>query len=189
VADWPDFDPRGLLEALVGHGVDFVVVGGVAVVLHGSARLTDDLDISYSRDRGNLEALGVTLVGLNARPVGMDDDLPFAPDARTLEKVTILTLETDAGRIDLLAEPPGAPRYTSLKKHATKAQLGKVSVSVASIADMMAMKTASDRLIDRADLAELEAIARVARGVPPKDSFGNLPADQIRGIRENDGDD
>ena len=61
-AIWPgEFDPGELLRRLVAAGVDFVVIGGIAAVLHGSARLTRDLDIVFAPDAGNLEALARVL--------------------------------------------------------------------------------------------------------------------------------
>ena len=87
--NWPDFNPEALLRRLVAHGVDFVIVGGMAMVLHGSARLTRDLDICYSVDPANLEALGAAMVKLGARLRGVSEDLPFVPDARTLRRTTI----------------------------------------------------------------------------------------------------
>jgi hypothetical protein len=51
-ADFP-----GLLSVLCRGNVDFIVVGGVAATVHGSARLTQDLDVVYSRDPENLRRL------------------------------------------------------------------------------------------------------------------------------------
>ena len=74
-----EFDPTRLLRALVDGQVDFVVIGGVAAVLHGSARNTFDLDICFASDPSNLEALGATLVGLEARLRGVSEPVPFVP--------------------------------------------------------------------------------------------------------------
>ncbi len=54
-------DVQRLLDALSAAGVDFVVVGGVALVLRGSSRLTLDLDLCYARDRDNLRRLAAAL--------------------------------------------------------------------------------------------------------------------------------
>jgi len=86
VANWPDFRPIALIGALVRAGVDFVVIGGVAVVVQASPRFTRDLDISYATDTANLERLGTLLVALAARCRGVDEDVPFTPDARTLRR-------------------------------------------------------------------------------------------------------
>jgi hypothetical protein len=63
-AEWPDLDVEEMLRRLVAAGVDFVVVGGIAMILLGSSRLTRDLDIVFATDDANLESLGGVLVGL-----------------------------------------------------------------------------------------------------------------------------
>jgi predicted nucleotidyltransferase len=158
---WADFQPRELIARLTARGVDFVVVGGYAALLHGSPRLTQDLDISYSLDVTNLHALGEVLIALEARLYGIDDDVPFVPDARALSQVSLLTLDTSAGKLDLLASPEGAPPYAKLREHATRADIGGVVVHVASVQDLIAMKEAAGRAKDRGDIAELEAIQRL----------------------------
>ena len=66
VYDWPEFRPRALLERLVAAHVDFVVIGGLARILHGGATITRDLDITYASSRENLDRLGAALVALAA---------------------------------------------------------------------------------------------------------------------------
>jgi hypothetical protein len=156
-----DFDPEELLRRLTAAGVDFVVVGGIAATLHGSRRLTDDLDICYATDAENLEALGAVLMGLNARLWGVEEPLPFVPDAQTLSRVQLLTLETDAGRLDVMTRPDGSPPYEELRAGAERMELGGGPALVASIDHLIAMKQASDRDQDRADVATLEAARRL----------------------------
>ena len=102
VASWTDFRPRLLLADLVEGGVDFVVIGGVAVILHAQPRFTKDLDVCYGTDAANLERTGAVLTALHARLRGIDEDVPFVADARALRQTQILTLTTDHGDIDLL---------------------------------------------------------------------------------------
>jgi len=109
VADWSDFRPADLLGVLVAHGVDFVVVGGLAAVLHGSSRITQDLDVIYSPEPANLEILGQALLELDAKLYGIAEDVPFVPDARTLAQTEILTLATRLGKLDLLLVHRGLP--------------------------------------------------------------------------------
>jgi hypothetical protein len=152
-----------ILRRLVARGVDFVVIGGIAGVLHGSSRATFDLDVCFATDRANLDALGEVLVGLDARLKGVRERVPFVPDAATLRKVAVLTLDTAAGELDVLAKPSGAPRYDALRRRAERYDLGGFSVLVASIDDLIAMKQATDRPKDRADVDELETIRRLRR--------------------------
>lgn len=159
----PDFDPGVLLKRLVEGGVDFVVVGGVAATLHGSATFTQDLDISYAPDEANLDRLGNVLVALGARLRGVTDDVPFVPDGRTLRRTRILTLETPEGLIDLLAQPDGGPAYAHLRERAERESIAGVEVSFASLDDLIAMKKAAGRPKDLVAVEELEAIRRLRR--------------------------
>lgn len=160
-AIWPPLDVRELLTRLTSAGVDFVIIGGIAVVLLGSARTTRDLDIVFAADRNNLDLLGEVLVGLNASLRGVHDDVPFVPDGATLDRVALLTLTTSAGWLDVHRRPDGAPPFNRLKRNAERIDLGDMTVLVASIDDMIAMKRAAGRLQDQADVAELEAIRRI----------------------------
>lgn len=161
--EWPEFRPEDLLRALVAHGVDFVVVGGLALVFHGSTRITQDLDICHSTEPANLHALGETLIELEARLFGIEADVPFVPDARTLERTEILTLSTRLGKLDLLAQPSGAPPYSELRARAEVIAVGSFAIRVAGPDHLIAMKRAAGRTKDLADIEELEAIADIRR--------------------------
>ena len=161
-----DFDVLVLLRSLTERGVDFVVIGGIAAVLHGSPRVTQDLDISFATDPGNLEALGATLRSLDARLSGAPADLPSTPDADALRRVMVLTLETAHGRLDVLAAPSGAPPYPELRARADRYDVGGFHVLVAAIDDLIAMKRATNRPTDLADVVELEAIRERRRTRP-----------------------
>jgi hypothetical protein len=150
-----------MLGMLTARGVDFVLVGGYAAVLHGSPRVTRDLDICYATDHENLRAVAKVLEELNARPAGVVENVPFVPDERALSKVELLTLETDLGRLDLLAAPAGSPGYDRLRARAARYEIGGFLVKVAEIEDLLAMKAAAGRPKDLADIVELEAIARL----------------------------
>jgi hypothetical protein len=159
-----EFRPRGLLDHLTGHGVDFVIVGGIAAVLHGSERNTFDLDICPAQDSANLDALGTALVEIDARLRGIEDDVPFIPDGRSLAGIEILTLSTSLGPLDIIVRPYGSPPYSALRRRATRMQTGtEAAVLVASIDDLIAMKRESDRPKDRDDVERLEALSRLSR--------------------------
>jgi len=168
VASWPDFRPTALIGALVQAEVDFVVIGGVAVVVQASPRFTRDLDISYATDTTNLERLGELLVSLNARLRDVEDDVPFAPDARTLRQTEMLTLSTRDGDLDLLADPPGSPGYASLRRHADVVELDGAPVPIASLEDLIAMKRAAGRPQDELDIESLEVARSRIRGARRK---------------------
>ncbi|HEY5428313.1 MAG TPA: hypothetical protein VIK04_04295 [Solirubrobacteraceae bacterium] len=159
-------DAAAILGALVAGGVDFVVIGGIAAVLHGSAQATFDLDICFSSERPNLRSLGAVLVGLGARLRGAEDAAEFVPDARTLRRVEVLTMVTDAGELDVLARPAGSPGYPALRHHADEFELNGLTVPVACIEDLITMKRAAGRPKDLAAVAELEAIRELRREGP-----------------------
>jgi len=164
VASWPEtFEPDALVSRLAVAQVDFVVVGGVAVIAQGYVRLTRDLDIVYARTQRNLDRLGDVLVALHARLRDVREDVPFVPDGRMLRRTEILTLATDHGWLDLLAVPAGAPPYADLRAGADMIEIADVTVAVASIGDLLAMKRAANRPRDIADIEALEAIARLRR--------------------------
>lgn len=161
--EWPDLDVEEILRRLTSAGVDFVVIGGMALVLSGSARLTRDLDIAFAADPTNLEALGAVLTGLDAKLREIDEDIPFVADARTLANVRLLTLTTSAGWLDVHREVDGSPPYETLRRNANRVKLGEFAVLVASPHDLIAMKRAAGRPQDTADIAELETILRLRR--------------------------
>lgn len=154
------FEP--LVAALTAAGVRFVVVGGVAVVLHGHPRFTADLDIALDLTADNpsraIEAL--TAAGLApVLPVEADD---FAnPEIRTRwvaeRHLMVFTLADPADpfrRVDLFAEDP-IP-FEDLWTRAQPVTLGTISVRVASIDDLITMKRAAGRTQDMADVEALE---------------------------------
>ena len=156
----PEFSPSGLLRRLVQAEIDFVVIGGVAVIVQASPRFTKDLDICYSTEPANLDRLGDVLVALGAKLRGVEEDLPFIPDARTLRRAQMLTLTTPAGDIDLLVNPAGSPTYQVLRRNANRIDLDGLNVRVASIDDLIAMKRAAGRPQDLVDLESLEIARR-----------------------------
>ncbi len=159
----PEFRPLELLARLVEGGVDFVIVGGYAMVVHGSAAITRDLDVCYAADQPNLDRLGTTLIALEAGLSGVAEAVPFVPDGRTLRRTQILTLVTSAGRLDLLRAPDGAPGYAVLAERALRVELEEMTIKVASLEDLIAMKRAAGRPKDLLAVEELEAIQRILR--------------------------
>lgn len=156
-----DLDAERILGLLTARGVDFIVIGGIAAVLHGSSRTTQDLDICFATDDANLSALGKVLIELEARLRGVPDDVPFVPDGDTLRRVEVLTLETTAGDFAVLARPDGAPPYARLRQNADRYDVGAFAVLVAAIDDLIAMKRAAGRPKDLTDVEELTTIARL----------------------------
>jgi hypothetical protein len=137
-----DFDPRSILETLVRHQVDFVLIGGLAGVALGSAYQTSDVDIAYERSVANLERLASALVELGATLRGAPKNLRSQLDARTLATGSNFTFDTRYGSLDMLAEPAGAPPYEKLRDAAEKLDVRGFVLAVSSIDHLIAMKEA-----------------------------------------------
>lgn len=159
----PELRLAALLRRLSEGGIDYVVVGGVAVAVQGYGRSTKDLDITYATDPANLEALGEVLVAAKARLRGVPEDVPFVPDGRTLKRTQILTLDTVDGGLDLLVDPSGAPSYGAMRSRADVIELDGIQVRVVGLDDLLSMKRAAGRPQDLADIEALEVARRETR--------------------------
>lgn len=154
-----DFDPLPLLEALGRHGVDFVVVGGVAGSAHGSAYPTYDLDVAYERSAENLERLAAALRELRATLRGAPPGLPFQLDAETLRQGANFTFTTAHGDLDILSHLDGAPSYAALKAAGMVADVRGATVVVASLDHLIAMKEAAGRTKDKLMATEYRVLS------------------------------
>jgi hypothetical protein len=153
------YDPGPILEALADANVDFVLIGGLAGIAHGSSYPTYDLDVMYSRERPNLERLANLLKQIGATPRGAPKDLPFVLDARTLEEGGNFTFDTPHGAFDILAYPSGAPNYDELKTAADEVEFAGRRIRVASLDHLIAMKDAAGREKDRLMATEYRVLA------------------------------
>jgi hypothetical protein len=154
------FRPRTLLETLVAHRVDFVLIGGMAGVVHGSSYPTYDVDIAYARDDENLERLAAALRDLSATLRGAPADVPFILGAETLRVGAHFTFSTPHGPLDVLADPDGAPSYPVLKRESgTPVDVEGTPVHVASLDHLIAMKEASGRVKDKLMATEYRTLA------------------------------
>ena len=154
-----DFDPGPIFRALEKHGVDFVVVGGLAGLAHGSRYPTDDTDVAYGRARENLERLAAALTELGATLRGAPPDVPFLLDAVSLANGANFTFDTRVGSFDILGDPAGAPRYEELRGDGVDATLFGVRVRVASLDHLIAMKEAAGRPKDLLMASEYRVIS------------------------------
>jgi hypothetical protein len=152
------FSPTAQIQTLVRHEVRFVIVGGVASNVLGSPSVTHDLDVCYDRRPDNLARLAAALVEMEATLRGVDDDVPFLLDARTLAAGDCFTFSTKFGPFDILGTPSGSAGYDDLRSRAAPADFGGFSVWVVSLDDLMAMKRAAGRAKDRIELEVLGAL-------------------------------
>jgi hypothetical protein len=152
-----EFRPRELLEVLDRHGVRYVLVGGLAAVLHGAPHMTTDLDIVPEDGRRNLEQLSDALAEVEARirVSGAPGGVAFDHSADFLGRIRIWNLTTSLGDLDISFEPSGTRGFDDLRKSAVIMSVGGVDVPVASLADVIRSKEAADRPRDRAVLPVL----------------------------------
>jgi hypothetical protein len=153
------FEPLDALEVLVKHRVRFVVIGGFAAQLLGSPLLTQDVDVCYARDDDNLERMAAALNELGARLRGAPGDVPFVLNTKALRMGDHFTFDTEAGALDILGHPSGAPGgFEELDPAAETFDLGTFTVKVASIDELIRMKRAAGRPKDLAAVEELGAL-------------------------------
>lgn len=155
----PPLDVRPLLQALLDHGVDFVLIGGLAGLAHGSSYPTYDLDVAYSRERQNIVRMTAALRDIGVRLRGAPPDPPFVLDEKTIENRSNFTFETDLGHFDILGHVDGAPSYEGLRSRSSVTMIEGVEVLVASIDDLISMKRAANRTKDKLMFLEYVEIA------------------------------
>ncbi|WP_309718648.1 DUF6036 family nucleotidyltransferase [Armatimonas sp.] len=161
---------RRILALLTEAKIDFVVVGGLAMVLLGTDTVTGDVDISFALDEPNREKLATAVRHLNPRLLGFNPTAGFELTAARLARVRFLNLTTDLGQIDLLPLPSGLDSYEGLKARSMELDMDEFTVRVASIDDLIAMKRAAGRVKDQAHLLELQALKRLlAEGLESDD--------------------
>lgn len=156
-------DLRALLTPLLRHGVDFVMVGGMAGLSHGSSYPSYDLDIVYARDRENIERLVEALREIGVRLRGAPADLPFLLDAKTIENGSNFTFVTPHGDFDILGHADGMPRYEELRADASVRDILGLDIRVASIQHLIAMKRAANRPKDKVAVEEYIGLAELER--------------------------
>jgi hypothetical protein len=156
-----EFDPQALLRQLATGGVEFVLVGGLAMSAHGSAYVTSDLDVCYARTPQNLDALAGALAPLHPVLRGAPAGLPFRLDALTLKAGLNFTLTTDRGDIDLLGEMSGIGGYEKALAMSEERTVFGRTIRLLSLDGLIAAKKAAGRAKDRLHLLELEELKKL----------------------------
>jgi predicted nucleotidyltransferase len=156
-----DLDIRGLLQELAREGVDFLIIGGVAVGYHGHVRATKDVDVVPSPDSTNLERLARVLGRLEATVEGAEEfeagELPDPLDPEVLSKGGNWVLSTRLGRIDVMQWIGDHPLWEKLSPAAIEDEIGGLTIKVVSYDDLVALKELAGRPEDLTDLQRLRA--------------------------------
>lgn len=151
-------DFKKVIEALAGERVAFVIIGGLALVIQGSSRVTNDLDLCYARDRENLRRLSRALAPFHPTLRGFPPELPFIWDEQTLWSGLNFTLHTDLGEVDLLGDVPGVGGFDEVCKGSEEIELYGARVSILGLDALERAKRAAGRAKDLFDLSEIAQI-------------------------------
>ena len=147
-------------------GLDYVIIGGVALVMHGVVRLTADLDLMAALDRGNLQKLIDAMADLGYRP-----RIPEPPSAlldpekrrfwreeKNMEVFSFYAPAKPLALVDIMVHAP--VDYSQIRSNAVFMSLGPLRVPVVSIDDLIRLKRVSSRPQDLEDIKSLEAIKK-----------------------------
>lgn len=159
-------NPELVFHLLITEKVDVVLVGGLAAVAHGVVHLTNDMDFCYDPVWPNLTRLVQALKTVHPRlRVGSLTDeeselLPFQWDERVLRDTELLTLQTDAGSLDLMQSVPGVGPYADVRAASVPLELYGVYMFTLDLPGLIATKRVAARPKDLAALPHIEMALR-----------------------------
>lgn len=157
-----------LLKTLSDAKVEFVLVGGLAVALHGYQRVTMDVDVALAMDEENLQRFIAC-----AKAAGLQPTIPVAIESLTNSSLidqwhrekgmlafSLRSPEAVATVMDVLIRP--VVPFTALRQDAKPIEIGPLKIAVASIEHLIAMKSGTGRSKDQIDIEELRKIQQEA---------------------------
>lgn len=154
-----ELDIRGILEELVTEGVDFLLIGGVAVGYHGHVRATKDVDVVPAPDLPNLERLARVLERLGARVEGAEEfdsgELPDPLDPAVLALGGNWVLLTRLGRLDVMQWVGDDALWDKLSPAAVEDEIGGLLIKVVGYDDLVLLKEQAGRPEDLTDLQRM----------------------------------
>jgi len=162
-------DQLTLLQHLANAGVDFVIVGGYAGVVHGCSYVTQDIDICCLFAPANLLALQHVLADLHPVHRMTPSRKPLNLTAENAAQFANLYLDTDLGRLDCLSEIAGLGDYTRVKQASETIEVGGTPLRILSIDALILAKKAMNRPRDHEAIRQLEAIKALRQRDPPKE--------------------
>ena len=150
--------------------MEFIVIGGFAATAHGSAHVTVDLDVVYSRTAENVARLAAALEPLEPYLRGAPPGLPFHFDSNTIKRGLNFTLTTTAGDLDLLGEATGGGTYAALLPHSEVREIFELECRFVNLETLIHLKRAAGRPKDIERIAELEALRQERGNSEPDES-------------------
>ena len=159
-----DFDPERMLSALADAGVRYILIGGMAAVLHGDVGVTVDIDVVPERTDENLGRLAAALrcLGARIRTEGEPDGLAFDCSTEFFQNLppdSIVNMTTQAGDLDVTFCPSGTTGFADLKRDAIDIEAAdRLHILVASLEDVIRSKEAAGREKDRLVLPRLRRL-------------------------------
>jgi hypothetical protein len=152
-----------ILKVLYDAHVEFVVIGGAAMVLQGSAHVTNDVDSAIREHQKNIKRLAAAIEPHHPQLRSAPKGLPFRFDAHTISQGMNFTLETDLGDLDFLGEVTSLGTYNDVKKSTDIRIVDGMEIHVLSFVGLIKSKKAAGRPKDLYVLAELEALEELKR--------------------------
>jgi hypothetical protein len=150
-----------LVDHLDAEGLRYVLVGGMAVMIHGGTRITHDADIAIAFDLDNRRRLVEALAPIHPRPMRLAPGAAWIWDEKCIRPPWTIFM-TDAGRLDLIIRLPGVDGgFEGLYERSEWREADGVRLRLASIEDLLAMKAVADRDKDREDERQLRAIKKI----------------------------
>jgi hypothetical protein len=151
-------DLRALLATFAEHRVDYVVIGGIALVLHGGLRTTEDLDVVPNPDPANLDRLCKVLQTMDAMLLLNPARRFGTREAELLKQGRNVSLTTRYGDIDVVRTLTGVPGYAALASDAERYEIDGVALLAASPQRLITMKQARGSAQDQADIETLRLL-------------------------------
>ena len=154
-------DFERIARHLDSEGPRYVLVGGMAVTIHGGTRITHDADVAIAYDLENRKRMVAALAPLRPRPLRLAAGAAWEWDEKCLRAPWSI-FQTDAGRVDLIVRLPGIKDgFEGLYARSEVRDARGTAVRIASIEDLLAMKGEADRDKDREDARQLRAIKSI----------------------------
>ncbi len=155
--------PFNLLEHLVKAGVDFVIVGGFAGVVHGCTYVTQDIDICCNFSADNLLALQKGISDLHPVHRMTPNRKKLKLTKQTCGQFKNLYLDTNIGQLDCLSFIDGIGDYQQVKLSSKVVEVENIQIRVLSVDALIESKKAMNRPRDKEAILQLEAIKKLKK--------------------------